>query len=191
MATPKNTAEEAAKKAAEEAAREARERMEKENAGKERAEAAKQALQAQKIEDVDIMGEEAGLVVDEQTGEMVTPNELRQKHDERNAQLNEKEKKEGEVPVGQMGNQTDKLHRSGVELESSNNQGATQTFNTLAKSKQWRKQVSEVLRNKWSDSPRNLVELEKFLRDKNVEVDAIGTSDVAVQAWLRTIIDCR
>lgn len=166
------------------------EKIEKENAERERAEAAKAALEATKVEDVNILGEEEGMVVDDETGELITPEELRQRQE---ARLNEKEKKEGEeeVPAQPQG-QEDKLHKSGAQLESSGSQGATQNFNTLAKSRQWRKQVSLTLKQKWPETSKmSMEELKKFLKDKNVEVDAIGTSDTAVLAWIDTIINCR
>ena len=98
---------------------------------------------------------------------------------------------EEEVPAQPQG-QEDKLHKSGAQLESSGSQGATQNFNTLAKSRQWRKQVSLTLKQKWPETSKmSMEELKKFLKDKNVEVDAIGTSDTAVLAWIDTIINCR
>ena len=51
--------------------------------------------------------------------------------------------------------------------------------------------VMKLVRNKWKNAPKKIVDLEKFLRDKNVEVDAIGTSENDVEAWVRTIEDCR
>ena len=166
------------------------EKIEKENAERERAEAAKAALEATKVEDVNILGEEEGMVVDDETGELITPDELRQRQETR---LSEKEKKGGEeeVPAQPQG-QEDKLHKSGAQLESSGSQGATQNFNTLAKSRQWRKQVSLTLKQKWPETSKmSMEELKQFLKGKNVEVDAIGTSDTAVLAWIDTIINCR
>jgi hypothetical protein len=166
------------------------EKIEKENAERERAEAAKAALEATKVEDVNILGEEEGMVVDDETGELITPDELRQRQE---ARLSEKEKKGGEEEApAQLQGQEDKLHKSGAQLESSGSQGATQNFNTLAKSRQWRKQVSLTLKQKWPETSKmSMEELKKFLKDKNVEVDAIGTSDTAVLAWIDTIINCR
>ena len=166
------------------------EKIEKENAERERAEAAKAALEATKVEDVDILGEEEGMVVDDETGELITPDELRQRQE---ARLSEKEKKEGEEEApAQPQRQEDKLHKSGAQLESSGSQGATQNFNTLAKSRQWRKQVSLTLKQKWPETSKmSMEELKQFLKGKNVEVDAIETSDTAVLAWIDTIINCR
>ena len=130
------------------------------------------------------------MVVDDETGELITPDELRQRQE---ARLSEKEKKEGEEEApAQLQGQEDKLHKSGAQLESSGSQGATQNFNTLAKSRQWRKQVSLTLKQKWPETSKmSMEELKQFLKGKNVEVDAIGTSDTAVLAWIDTIINCR
>ena len=51
--------------------------------------------------------------------------------------------------------------------------------------------IMKLIRNKWKDAPKKIGDLEKFLRDKNVEVDAIGTSEKDVEAWIRTMEDCR
>lgn len=168
------------------------EKMEQEAAEKERAEVAKAALEAIHVEDVALGEEEQGMVVDDETGELITPDELKQRQAERDAQFEEKRKKggEGETPA-QPQQQGDRLHKSGARLEFGGNQGATQNFNTLAKSKAWRRPVNEVIKTKWPDAPRNMAELEKFLREHHVEVDVIGTSDTDIQAWLKTIEDCR
>ena len=51
--------------------------------------------------------------------------------------------------------------------------------------------IMKLVRNKWKDASKKIADLEKFLREKNVEVDAIGTSENDVEAWIRTIEDCR
>ena len=180
------------------------EKVEKEKADKERNDAAKQQLEATKTEDVSLGEDE--FVVDEETGELITSAEFRKRQieeykaaglhydpmtGEKLSELEEKEEKEGEAPIAPPSSQTDQLHKSGAELENTGGQAATQTFSALAKSKKYRKQVRDVLKKKWPDAPTNMAELEKFLRDRNVEVDAIGTSDTAVQAWLKTIEECR
>ena len=171
------------------------ERLEKEAADKERAEAVKKALETNKVEDVPILSDEEGLVVDDETGELVTPDELRQRQSERNTQLGEKEKKGGEeeVTAVQPSNQTDKLHKSGTELNSSVT-SATENFTNLTKSKVFKpfmRRFRSIIQQKWPAAPSKVAELEKFLRDKNVEVDAIGTSETDIGVWLDTIENCR
>lgn len=67
----------------------------------------------------------------------------------------------------------------------------TQSFADLYTNRVYNRRVMKLVRNKWKDAPKKIVDLEKFLRDKNVEVDAIGTSENDVEAWIRTIEDCR
>ena len=67
----------------------------------------------------------------------------------------------------------------------------TQSFADLANNLKYSLQIRKLVRNKWNDAPKKIADLEKFLRDKNVEVDAIGTSEKDVEAWIRTIEDCR
>lgn len=165
------------------------EKIEKDKQDKERAEAAEQSLKS--AEDVDL-GEESSMVIDENTGMLVMPTDSRSQASEE-AQQEEKEKKGGEkeTPAVQQNTETDMLHRSGAQLGNTDSSATTQTFNTLARSKRWRKQVREVLKTKWPDAPSNMVELEKFLKKKDVEVNAIGTSDADVNTWLETIKECR
>ena len=67
----------------------------------------------------------------------------------------------------------------------------TQSFADLANNIRYSLQIRKLVRNKWKDAPKKIADLEKFLKDKNVEVDAIGTSKNDVEAWIRTIEDCR
>lgn len=67
----------------------------------------------------------------------------------------------------------------------------TQSFADLYTNRGYNRRIMKLVRNKWKDTPKKIAELEKFLRDKNVEVDAIGTSENDVEAWIRTIEDCR
>ena len=152
-------------------------------------------MEPNKAEDVELGMDEQGLVVDDETGELVTPVELRQRQTERTAQLEEKEKKEGEeeTPAEQPSSQSDKLHRSGAELSNAV-YAATQNFTDLTKSKVFRpfmKRFRNIIQQKWPDAPSKVAELEKFLRDKNIEVDIIGTSETDIQVWLDTIENCR
>lgn len=67
----------------------------------------------------------------------------------------------------------------------------TQSFADLANNIKYSLRIRKLVRNKWKDAPKKIADLEKFLRDKNVEVDAIGTSENDVEAWIKTIEDCR
>ena len=88
-------------------------------------------------------------------------------------------------------NKDDYTHISSESINSSEHKAATQKFSDLIKDKKYMLRVMKLVRNKWNDAPKKIADLEKFLRDKNVEVDAIGTSENDVEAWIRTIEDCR
>ena len=118
------------------------------------------------------------LVVDPETGELVTE-----------SQLKEKKEKE-EIPTEQQSSsQNSETNRSAAKPQAA--QDNTQTLNDLVKSRTDRVRVITTIKNKWSQAPINIIELEQFLRDKNIEVDAIGTSEADVQAWIKTLEDCR
>ena len=67
----------------------------------------------------------------------------------------------------------------------------TQTFAELMGNRKYKLKVMQVLRNKWKDMPSTVPGKEKFLKDKNIEVGAIGTSKEEIEAWIKTIEDCR
>ena len=122
-------------------------------------------------------------VVNPDTGEVVPASTLETPAD---AELQEKEKKgEGESPVQQQDNNINR-----VNVEGSRGKEGTQTFSQLAKSKKHRKEITQMIKNKWPEAPNALVELEGFLRDKGIEVDAIGTTDEDVQAWINHV-ECK
>ncbi len=88
-------------------------------------------------------------------------------------------------------NKDDYTHISSESFNSDEHRAATQKFSDLIKDKKYMLRVMKLVRNKWKDAPKKIADLEKFLRDKNVEVDAIGTSENDVEAWVKTIEDCR
>ena len=67
----------------------------------------------------------------------------------------------------------------------------TQKFTDLIKNKDYKIRIRKLLVSKWKDIPKNVSGMEKFLRDKNIEIDAIGTTKEDIEAWIRTIEDCR
>ena len=54
-----------------------------------------------------------------------------------------------------------------------------------------RRKITQLIGRKWKVNLGNIADIEKFLRDKNVEVDSIGTSKADIEAWMKTIEDCR
>lgn len=75
--------------------------------------------------------------------------------------------------------------------KSPQNLPATQTFEQLYKSPKYKIKLIKLIKNKWPDAPKSLTELAEYMRKKNVEVDTIGTSPEAVEAWIKTVEECR
>lgn len=166
-------------------AKELIDKVAKERADKERDEAARQEVE--KLDKIQREAIEKGTatlseewVVDPETGELIPESQLRKKKE-----------KEEEVPTEQQNqSQKSEVNRSVAKSQAST-KGNTQTLNDLVKSKAYRVRVITTVRNKWPQAPTKITELEQFLKDKNVEVDAIGTSEADVQAWIKTLEDCR
>ena len=140
----------------------------------QREQKAQEELKASKENALMIKGEDVDLgmdsYVDPNTGE-ITP-------------IVEEDNKVEEVPA-QENKVQDTTKAPKVKPEG------TQSFADLANNLKYSLQIRKLVRNKWKDAPKKIADLEKFLRDKNVEVDAIGTSEKDVEAWIRTIEDCR
>lgn len=138
-----------------------------------------------KAEEVDL-GEDT-LSVDPDTGELV------QADTQSTSSITKESTDEKQVSptTEKTSNKDDYTHTSSESLNSGEHKAATQKFSDLIKDKKYMLRVMKLVRNKWKDAPKKIVDLEKFLRNKNVEVDAIGTSENDVEAWIRTIEDCR
>ena len=127
------------------------------------------------------------LTVDPETGEII------QAEDSSSSTITEESTDEKEISptTEKVDNKDDYTHTSSEALDNSEHKAATQKFSDLIKDKKYMLRVMKLVRNKWKDAPKKIAELEKFLRNKNVEVDAIGTSENDIEAWIRTIEDCR
>ena len=161
------------------------EKIEKEKARKEREQAAKTEKQRFDAQDGEVVGYEpvdGEFDFDDETGELVSREE---KKTQEEAQKQEEIAEKDSQPVNK-----DNTHKSVTELESKQSD-STQTFGTLVKNKQYRKQVIETIKAKWPDAPSKIAELEEFLKGKNVEINAIGTDESSIQAWITTLKDCR
>lgn len=161
------------------------EKIEKEKARKEREQAAKTEKQRFDAQDGEVVGYEpvdGEFDFDDETGELVSRVE---KKAQKEAQKQEEAAEKDSQPT-----EKDNTHKSVTELESKQG-GSTQTFGTLVKNKQYRKQVIETIKAKWPDAPSKIAELEEFLKGKNVEINAIGTDENSIQAWITTLKDCR
>jgi hypothetical protein len=174
------------KESSEEQAKELIEKINEKEAKKLREQKAQEVIkEVGEAENVDL-GEDA-LSVDPDTGELI------QADTQSTSSITEEFTDEKQVsPTTEKANNKDNYtHTSSESLNSSEHKAATQKFSDLIKGKKYMLRVMKLVRNKWKDAPKKIADLEKFLRNKNVEVDAIGTSENDIEAWIRTIEDCR
>lgn len=173
------------KNVSEEKAKEIISKIEEEKAKKQRETEAQKQLKIINSEDVDIIGnsDNTNLVIDPNTGEMVVDNIVNEtpvpKEENKNENKKEEIKKES------------KSEKNNKKTESSNNATSTQTFAELIGNKKHRMSIIKLVKGKWKDAPVAPAQLEKFLKDRDVEVDSIGTSEKDIDAWMKTIEDCR
>lgn len=173
------------KEVSEEKAKNIISKIEEEKAKKQREAEAQKQLKIINSEDVDVIGnsDNTDLVIDPNTGEMVvnntTDNTPAPKEENKNENKKEEVKKES------------KSDKNNKKTESSDNTTSTQTFAELISNKKHRINIIKLVKGKWKDAPVVPAQLEKFLRDKDVEVDSIGTSKKDIDAWKKTIEDCR
>ena len=91
----------------------------------------------------------------------------------------------------------DKSVESSAEYKATS---STQTFKQLSKNKKYKSAVFEAI-SKMPDSPVKFnekgklapvttEEIENYLKSMKIPIDAIGTSDTDIQAWLHTL-ECR
>lgn len=173
------------KESSEEQARELIEKINEKEAKKLREQKAQEVIkEVGEVENVDL-GEDT-LSVDPDTGELVQA-------DTQSTSIIEEstDEKQASSTTEKASNKDAYTHTSSESLNSNEHKAATQKFSDLIKDKKYMLRIMKLVRNKWKDAPKKIVELEKFLRNKNVEVDAIGTSENDIEAWIRTIEDCR
>ena len=171
----------------EEIAKEIIQKIEEEKAKKQRETEAQKQLKTLNLHDVD-MGltedsETTKLVIDSETGEMVAVNTV----DETSTTKEEKKTEEKTEEVKKESEEKNEGKRIPVAKSAS----STQTFAELYGKKAYRMNILKLIKGKWKDAPSVPAQLEKFLRDKDVEVDSIGTSKDDTEAWMKTIEDCR
>lgn len=173
------------KEVSEEKAKEIISKIEEEKAKKQRDAEAQKQLKIINSEDVDIIGnsDNTDLMMDPNTGEMVVDNTVDEtpvpKEENKNENKKEEVKKES------------KSEKNNKKTESSDNATSTQTFAELIGNKKHRISIIKLVKGKWKDAPVVPAQLEKFLKDRDVEVDSIGTSEKDIDAWMKTIEDCR
>lgn len=174
------------KESSEEQARELIEKINEKESKKLREQKAQEVIkEVGKAEEVDL-GEDT-LSVDPDTGELIQADTQSTSP----ITVESTDEKQVSSTTEKASNKDAYTYTSSESLNSDEYKAATQKFSDIIKDKKYMLRVMKLVRNKWKDAPKKIAELEKFLRDKNVEVDAIGTSDKDVEAWIRTIEDCR
>lgn len=174
------------KESSEEQARELIEKINEKEAKKLREQKAQEVIkEVGEAEEVDL-GEDT-LSVDPNTGELVQADTQSTSP----ITVESTDEKQVSSTTEKASNKDAYTHTSSESLNSDEHKAATQKFSDLIKDKKYMLRVMKLVRNKWKDAPKKIADLEKFLRDKNVEVDAIGTSENDVEAWIKTIEDCR
>ena len=102
-----------------------------------------------------------------------------------------REIKEEEETPSKPQSQRDFTHRNVAKTNTEPSAIGTQTFENVISNGKYMMRVVQVIKNKWSNAPSKISDLKEFLKGKSVEVDAIGTSEADVEAWIKTIEDCR
>lgn len=170
------------KNVSEEKATEMIKEIKEKEAKKQREAEAQKQLKTLSLQDVDMNftdnSKSMELVMNPETGEMVAENTVNE------TSAGKEEKKEGK---------TEEVKKESEEkrIPLGENSPSTQTFAELFGKKVYRMNILKLIKGKWKDAPSVPAQLEKFLRDKDVEVDSIGTSKEDIDAWMKTIEDCR
>lgn len=175
------------KNVSEEKATEIIKEIKEKEAKKQREAEAQKQLKTLSLHDVEIDltedSETTEFIIDPETGEMVAVNTVDEtsttKEEKKTEEKTEEVKKESEEK------------KEGKRIPITKDASSTQTFAELYGKKVYRMSILKLIKGKWKEAPSVPAQLEKFLRDKDVEVDSIGTSKDDIDAWMKTIEDCR
>nr|DAT97116.1 MAG TPA: hypothetical protein [Crassvirales sp.] len=175
------------KEVSEDTIKEIIQKIEEETAKKQREVEAQKQLKTLSLHDVemDLTGnsETTEFMIDPKTGEMVAVNTV----DGTSTTKEEKKTEEKTEEVKKESEEKKEDKRIPITKDAS----STQTFAELYGKKIYRMSILKLIKGKWKEAPSVPAQLEKFLRDKDVEVDSIGTSKDDIDAWMKTIEDCR
>lgn len=175
------------KEVSEDTIKEIIQKIEEETAKKQRETEAQKQLKTLSLHDVemDLTGdsETTEFMIDPETGEMVAVNTV-------NETSTTKEEKKAEEKTEEVKKESEK-NKEDKRIPITKDASSTQTFAELYGKKIYRMSILKLIKGKWKEAPSVPAQLEKFLRDKDVEVDSIGTSKDDIDAWMKTIEDCR
>lgn len=141
--------------------------------------------QMKNVENVNILDD--GVTEDGKTGEIIQDNTP--KVEESTASV--EKSNGGTANITKTSYKENLKDKSVSAVKNKENQAPTQTFIELYNLKTYKMKLIKMLAKKWKDIPKTASGKMEFLRKKNVEVDNIGTSKADIEAWLKTIEDCR
>lgn len=118
-----------------------------------------------------VIDPETGELLDPETGEVISKENMKNKE-------NQEKKKQEVKPIPRIST-------------SNTDKGATQTFIELQNQKKYKMRITLIIKKKWPSAPKTAKDLAEFLKRKNIEVDNIGTSKEDIEAWIKTLEDCR
>ena len=156
-----------------------------------------------KEENVDLGLDDTNLKIDPETGEMIqeepsssdttpsVPVEEDSSSTTPSTDSTKTEPGEDHKTKEEAGERSSIRHKSLEGNPGEHNTGATQKFTDLLRNKTYTKRIITLVRSKWKDAPTKPSEMATFLKSKNVEVDNIGTTKEDIEAWIKTIEDCR
>lgn len=163
------------------------EKLDKKNGDKKREDAAEDALKVGEGEDVNL----------EDTGdEDNNASKLEGQKEDKTEQKEQQPTQEEQDFDPETGEVYDELHpkpnrQTPAPTPPSGDRKGTQTFAELRNNPKYKRRITMALMTKWKDAPKDMDILMDYLRKQNVEVDAIGTSDADIEAWIKTNIECR
>ena len=145
------------------------------------------------FDDKEITLEEENLIVDEQTGDLVTATKPTDTTVE-DAQSEEKRK----IVEAKAQSDKPKVEKPREEANVPESNATTQDFRTLVKNKKYKMRIVQEIAQKWEDSPVQFKDgamsktaswdvIIDFLKEKGVNTETIGTSDSAIEAWLQKL----
>ena len=166
-------------------------KLAEEEAKRQREEAAQNSVKKESkvkfndVEEVTLEGiNDTGVTIDPNTGETITVDS------ETSGEA--KPKEESTAVFGDYGNSKEEETKEITTApKSKETMESSQAFNKIIGNKRYRLLLQKLIKNKWKDAPSDSKEWEKFLRDKNVEIDNIGSTKEEIETWIKTIEDCR
>lgn len=168
------------------------ERKEKES--QKALEEAKKIGTPDKVEDVDLGIEEDSVTIDPETGEVISETPVQPQET-----LQETSQLEGNQEVSKEESTKEVTNEEPLTPQVDGNTGPstqtqkplTQNFITLVKDKEYRNRILALVKKKWPTAGSKLSDIEKALEGHGIEITTIGTSKDAIEAWIKTIEDCR